>query len=111
MPKWVPGKLRIRLDQGLWWVTRKRSALYRIDTARLDADTHGRNGIGPADRAVHWVADFPSRGDTSFAAVLHEDDGSLLVADYTTPPVVGDVPWVRGQLNPTVIQSFRVTNT
>ncbi|MFN8052269.1 MAG: sialidase family protein [Acidimicrobiales bacterium] len=107
-PPWLPGALRIRVDQGLWWVTRKRSALYRIDVARLDADSLGRNGIGPADAAVEWVADLPTRGDTSFAAVHLDEDGSLLVADYTSPTWVGDVPWVRGQLRPTVIGAYRI---
>lgn len=107
-PAWLPGVARIRVDQGLWWVTRKRSALWRVDVARLDRDTAGRNGIVPADPALVHVADLPSRGDTSFGAVVVDDDGSLVVADYTTPESVGDVPWVRGQLNPTVIQLLRI---
>jgi hypothetical protein len=102
-PSWVPGMLAIRLDQAVWWVTRKRSALYRLHPDRLGGD--GTRG----DDAVEWVADLPSRGDTSFAAVVPEDDGSLLVADYSTPVWVGDVPWVRGQLNPTIVQAFRIT--
>lgn len=108
-PSWVPGVLRIRIDQGLTSVTRKRSALWRLDLERLDRDTHGRNSITSADAAVEHVIDLPSRGDTSFAGVIVEDDGSLLVADYTTPESVGDVMWVRGQLRPTVIQLLRVT--
>lgn len=107
-PEWVPGLLRIRIDQAIGSLTRKRSALWRLDVDRLDRDTAGRNGITPADDAVRHVADLPSRGDTSFAAVVVEDDGSLLVADYTTPEEVGDVMWIRGQLRPTVIGAVRI---
>lgn len=107
-PSWVPGMVRIRVDQGVTSLTRKRSALWRLDVDRLDRDTRGRNGFGNADAAVHHVADLPSRGDTSFAAVIVEDDDTLLVADYTTPASVGDVMWVRGQLRPTIIQALRI---
>ena len=58
-----------------------------------------------------WVADLPTRGDTSFAAVHLDEDGSLLVADYTSPTWVGDVPWVRGQLKPTVVQAVKSVAT
>src|SRR5690606_20951804 len=30
-PSWVPGVAAIRVDQVAWWLTRKRSALYRLD--------------------------------------------------------------------------------
>jgi hypothetical protein len=93
-PRLLPGSLRIRLNQLAWWVTRKRSALYRVD---------------PARRRVEWVADLPSRGDTSFAGVVVEPDGSLLVADYTSAAETGDPIWMRGQLRPTVIQLLRIT--
>lgn len=107
-PDWVPGTLRIRIDQAITSLTRKRSALWRLDVERLDRDTHGRNGLSPADPVVQHIVDLPSRGDTSFAAVIVEDDDTLLVADYTTPESVGDVMWVRGQLRPTVIQALRI---
>jgi hypothetical protein len=92
-PTWLPGALRMRVNQGAWWVTRKRSALYRVDAER---------------RAIGWVADLPSRGDTSFAGVVEEPEGSLLVADYTSPAGTGDPVWMRGQLQPTEIQLLRV---
>lgn len=93
-PQFVPGAIAIRINQLLWSATRKRSALFRLD---------------PSGPRLEWVADLPSRGDTSFGAVVIEDDGSLLVADYTSPRDVGDVSWVRGQLRPTVINAVRIT--
>lgn len=93
VPRWTPGSVAIRIDQLVWWLTRKRSTLYRID-----AD---RPGVTP-------VVDLPSRGDTAFAAVVPEDDGTLLVADYTSPESGGDVMWMRGQRRPTEIHLHRI---
>ncbi len=93
VPGWFPGSLAIRLDQAIWSLTRKRSALYRVDVDR------GR---------LVLVLDLPSRGDTSFAAVVPEADGSLLVADYTSPESGGDRMWLRGQLRPTEIHLHRL---
>ena len=92
-PRWVPGSVAIRLNQARWSITRKRSAMWRID---------------PDSGVVRWMGDLPSCGDTSFAAVSTEPDGSLLVADYSSP-LDGDPIWVRGQLRPTVINLFRVS--
>lgn len=95
-PRWVPGPLAMRVDQAVWSLTRKRSALYRLD---------------PDRPAVEHVLDLPSRGDTSFAAVLPDADGSLLIADYRTPATGGDVMWLRGQLRPTEIALHRLRRT
>lgn len=93
VPGWTPGSLAIRVDQAVWSLTRKRSALYRVD---------------PDTPALTWELDLPSRGDTSFAAVVVESDDSLLVADYTSPSAGGDVMWLRGQLRPTEIHLHRL---
>lgn len=78
-PRWAPSTLTIQVDQVVWSPTRKRSALYRVD----------------ADRAtVSFELDLPSRGDTSFAAVVPEPDDS-------SPASGGDVMWLRGQLRTT----------
>lgn len=95
-PAWVPGALAMRVDQAVWSLTRKRSALYRLD---------------PDAGAVHHVLDLPSRGDTSFAAVVPDDDGTVLVADYRSPAAGGDVMWIRGQLRPTEIALHRLHPT
>ncbi len=92
-PRWLPDGLRMRINQALWSVTRKRSAIYRFDP---DADT------------VTWAMDLPSRGDCSFASVIEDADGSLIVADYTSPDSAGDPRWIRGQLGKTVITATRV---
>lgn len=98
-PHWLPGAIGIRVNQAAWSLTRKRSALWTID---------------PDSGEVVWMADLPSAGDCSFAAVAPTGDGSLLVADYTSPtsdaagsPI--DPIWLRGQLRPTVINAFVVS--
>lgn len=95
MPAWVPGAVAIRVDQAVWSVTRKRSALFSVNTNT---------------RSLDWVLDLPSCGDTSFAAVVHEPDGSILVADYSSPVDRGDPIWLRGQLRPTQISLYRLRN-
>lgn len=92
-PQWIPGAAAMRIDQAIWSLTRKRSALYRLD---------------PDAGAVRWELDLPSRGDTSFAAVVPEPDGSLLVADYRSPASTGDPMWLRGQFKPTEIALHRL---
>ena len=93
MPSWVPGAVAIRVDQAVWSVTRKRSALYCVNTDAPSLD---------------WVLDLPSCGDTAFAAVVHEPDGSILVADYSSVVSGGDPMWLRGQLRPTQISLYRL---
>jgi hypothetical protein len=93
VPSWFPGSLAIRADQAVWSLTRKRSTLYRVD---------------PDQGTITPEIDLPSRGDTSFAAVVPEPDGSMLVADYTSPEAGGDHMWLRGQLRPTVIELHRL---
>ena len=88
-PHWLPGSLGIRVNQALWSLGRKRSALWQLD---------------PDGPGLRWALDLPSRGDTAFAAQVAGPDGSLLLADYTSPESAGDPRWVRGQFGPTVIQ-------
>ena len=95
VPRGTPGALAIRIDQLAYWITRKRSALYRLE---------------PDGPGLRWVLDLPSCGDTSFAAVVPELDGSLLVADYTSPTRGGNDPiWMRAQAKPTEIWAHRLT--
>ena len=92
---WLPPSIRTRFEQAIYSATRKRSALWEID---------------PDSLAVTWLADLPSRGDTSFGAGLPGRDGSTFIAvDYTSPPAGPDPSWIRGQLQPTVIVASEVT--
>jgi hypothetical protein len=91
---WLPASLRTRVEQAAYWTSRKRSGLWEID---------------PDSLAVTWLADLPSRGDTSYAAVLPgSGDDSFVVVDYTSPVDGPDTSWVRGQLRPTTIVASEV---
>lgn len=92
-PRWLGGNLAMRVDQAVWSATRKRSSLYRVE---------------PEGPRLLLEADLPSAGDTAFVAAVPDDDGSLVVADYRTPPDRGDVAWIRGQLGPTQIVLHRL---
>ena len=92
-----PPALRTRIEQGAYWTSRKRSALWEIDPESLE---------------VTWLTDLPSRGDTSFGAVLAgPDDDTFTVLDYTSPLEGIDPWWVVGQLRPTVIVASDVRLT
>ena len=86
--------IRTRLYDVVYSATRKRSALWEIDPETLN---------------VIWLNDLPSRGDTSFGAVLSGDDDAFVVVDYTSPLDGPDTSWIRGQLGPTQIISTQVT--
>jgi hypothetical protein len=80
--------VRTKLDQGLYWLTPKRTSVYLVDPDTLEVD-----GVG----------DLPSAGDTAFAATVPTDDGAHLCFNYSSPPRHGSWPWVVGQLRPTSI--------
>ena len=87
---------RTRAYQLFYWMTPKRTALWRVDPERLD---------------VTWLLDLPSRGDTCFPALVTEGPGRYTVFNYSSPLDGWDRPWVAGQLGPTAIYSFALTIT
>ena len=82
---------RTRAYQLLYWTTRKRTSLWRVDPDALD---------------VTWLADLPSRGDTCFPALVPEGDGRWTVYNYTSSLDGPDLPWFAGQLRPTSIYAL-----
>jgi len=85
---------RLLVNQFRYWVTSKRLALWRFDRER---------------RAVEWVVDLPSRGDTAFAGIVWTGADAMLVYNYSSPIDGPDLPWFAGQLGPTRIYSTEVT--
>jgi hypothetical protein len=53
--------------------------------------------VHPDSRAVSFVLDLPSKGDTCFAGILDLGGGSFAVYDYSSPLEGDDVSWVEGQ--------------
>lgn len=93
-PTWLPATVRLRADQLLYWLTPKRTAIYRID---------------PRQGTATWCGDLPSAGDTAFAAGVELDERRHLVVNYTSPPHHRRWPWLVGQLRPTTIYSVELT--
>ena len=90
---------RTRLDQGLYWLTPKRTTLYS-----LDPDTCLASAVG----------DLPSAGDTAFAATVPVDGpgdggGRHILFNYSSPRHHPWWPWVVGQLRPTRIEALDLT--
>ncbi len=80
---WLPKRL-----QRAWWLvkyslTRKRTALYKLDTKTL---------------TLFPVMDFPSKGDTAFAGIVALNENSYWVANYSCALDGPDWPWALGQL-------------
>lgn len=85
-PGWL---LRTLWNQVNYSLTPKRSALWRY--------------VQDEDRFA-FVLDLPSRGDTSFAAVIRGDpSGEFVVYDYSSDVEGEDVSWLRGQRGDTHI--------
>lgn len=85
--------MQTRVYQGLYWLTGKRTALWRIDPGTLD---------------LEWVVDLPSRGDTCFPGMVRDPDGGYTVYNYTSPLDGWDRPWIAGQIGSTEICSVRM---
>lgn len=79
---------RTKLYQAMYWLTRKRTSLWTIETDPVQ---------------VRWLTDLPSRGDTCFPAVVGEGAGRFTVYNYSSPIDGRDRRWVSGQLGPTWI--------
>jgi hypothetical protein len=87
---------RTTIYHGLYWVTRKRTALWRIDPDTLD---------------VTWLADLPGQGDTCFPGIVHGEGDAFTIYNYTSPLGGYDRPWFVGQLRPTHIYAVDITIT
>lgn len=96
MPAWLGEGLRRMADLAFYSLTRKRTALYRIDFET---------------KSLIPLFDFPSRGDTAFAGItpLGNQQGTYWVANYTCDLKGPDWPWLFGQLIGTRIYGTTLT--
>lgn len=85
-PRWWPRRLRRMANLALYSLSRKRTALYFIDTLRY---------------TVRWIRDLPGWGDTAFPAAVKWEGQSYAVINYTSPLSGKDRLWIGGQLRPT----------
>lgn len=70
-------------NMALYSMTRKRTALYRIDLE---------------EKRMVPLFDFPSKGDTAFAGMVPLDESSYYVVNYSSPIDGVDWPWLGGQV-------------
>lgn len=77
-----------------YWQRPKRTALYRVDTAK---------------RRIVWLTDLPSAGDTAFPSVRRLDAHSFLLANYTSPLDQPDLTWMEGQTLPEGTRIYLLT--
>jgi len=82
MPTWLPGDLKLVLDQLRFWWTRLRTTVYEVL---------------PDERRIVPLLDLPSRGDTAFASAIDLGRGRFAVANYSSPLEDTDWPWAVGQ--------------
>lgn len=90
----LPLPVRHLLYELDYWITPKRTSLWRVDTE---------------DLSVEFVLDFPSRGDTCFPGLIDEGGGVFQVYNYTSPLTGPDTVWLLGQLGPTHIVRTELT--
>ncbi len=92
--RWLPERLETLWYQLRYWVTRKRTALYRVL---------------PEERRTVPVLDLPSRGDTAFAGMVPLGDGRYWVVNYSSDLDGPDWPWVGGQFTGSRIYAMELT--
>jgi len=92
--KAVPDGLESWVNMGRYWVTRKRTAMYRFNTAEMK---------------IEWLFDFPSKGDTAFPAIIQLNEDQYLLYNYSSPIRGPDWCWLGGQLTGTRIYSTVIT--
>jgi hypothetical protein len=93
-PSWWPSKLRVAYNLARYSLTRKRTAIYRLDRVT---------------RTISHLFDFPSHGDTAFPALMPLDAKRYLFLNYSSELGKGDYPWIWGQLQNTRIYSSILT--
>lgn len=92
--RWLPQSTQSLYYMARYWWTKKRTTLYKLDKASLKLEP---------------VLDFPSKGDTSFAGLIQQDENHYLMYNYSSAPEGKDRVWMSGQLHKTFIYSTVIT--
>jgi hypothetical protein len=88
--RWMADSVESLYYLARFWWTKKRTCLYKLDKDSL---------------ALVPVLDFPSKGDTSFAGLIKQDNDHYLMYNYSSDPNGKDRVWMSGQLHKTFIYS------
>lgn len=92
-PRIFPALLRRYYNLALYSLSKKRTALYKIDTTT---------------KSVRWLRDLPGWGDTAFPAIYPSTGRTFILINYTSPLSGKDRWWIGGQLRPTVLYKLRL---
>jgi hypothetical protein len=82
MAHWFPFDIRKWFNLASYSLRIHRTSLYH-----LNRET----------RAVEWIQDLPSAGDTAFPSIVQLDDDHYLIANYTSPLNKTRWTWITGQ--------------
>jgi len=89
--RWLADPIETLYYLARYWWTKKRTALYQLDTKKLE---------------IKWLFDLPGKGDTAFPALVPLNEKQYLIYNYTSPFSGKDFCWMKGQLKPTIIYSI-----
>lgn len=64
--------------------------------------------VDPATRAVDFVADLPSQGDTCFPDAVEDGEEAVILYNYSNDPALPELTWFEGQLAPTNVYRQRL---
>lgn len=87
-PKWFPQNMKRKYNLIKYWLTTKKTALFRLDKP---------------DMQLEHVMDFPSTGDTAFPGIVQIDDNNFLLMNYSSNIHDKNRNWFAGQLGKTYI--------
>ena len=80
---WLPDRLERAYYLVRYSLTRKRTALYKVDVEK---------------KKLQALFDFPSRGDTAYAGAVQLDEHTWWVLNYSSDLEGPDWSWIAGQL-------------
>lgn len=87
-PRWLPENIREKYNLLKYWVTTKKTALFRLNRSTMELD---------------HIMDFPSTGDTAFPGIVQMDENNFLLMNYSSNIHDKKRNWISGQLGKTYI--------
>lgn len=87
-PKWLPGGLRRMINLLRYWVTEKRTSIFKLNQETFD---------------LEHLIDFPSTGDNAFPGIVSDGKDGFYLLNYSSDIEGRAKNWISGQLGSTYI--------
>jgi len=87
-PGWFPKNLRKKYNLLKYWLTTKKTALFRLNKVTME---------------LEHLIDFPSTGDTAYPGMVQIDENNFLLMNYSSNIYDKNRNWLAGQLGKTYI--------